>query len=449
MNTDTTIEPWGPQGGEPPNGSTQPPQATQPPGGSQLQMSWLAPIGMIGLSITNFIFRILTLGIYDFWARTEVRKRLWSSVRLHGEPLVYTGTGKELFLGFLIVFGLILLPMLIITTSLMIALGPDTAAAGAVQLVLYVVIFFLFGIAVYRAQRYRLLRTTWRGIRGSMEGSSMTYAITYFLTMLLIPFTAGWIIPWRSTKLQSIITNDARFGDRPFSFKGGSGPLYGPFAVLWFGAMIISGIAFSAIGLIVTYMQQAYGADARSIDGQWNPEVAGVVGVTSMLIVAIAYLLYLLLSAWYRSRTINHFAQCTHFENANFNGRVTGAGLLWIDLTNLLIQIVGALFVILCVVAIFLMLSIIFAGIIGFPTDAALNPQHAAVFTSVAAPIFLLIVALSFTFLLPVTQARSMGYLINHLDLEGTIPLDQIAQSAAADVNVGEGLAQAFDVDAF
>ena len=179
--------------------------------GRHLELSWLSPIGMIGLSIANFIYRLFTLGIYDFWARTEVRKRLWSAIRLDGEPLVYTGTGKELFLGFIIVFGLVLLPMLLLSAGIILVFGPTSPVAQLFPLALYVFIFLLFGVAIYRAQRYRLLRTSWRGIRGSLDGNSWNYGWTYFWTFLLIPLTLGWIIPWRTTKLQTLITNDAMF----------------------------------------------------------------------------------------------------------------------------------------------------------------------------------------------------------------------------------------------
>ena len=54
--------------------------------------------------MVNLLLRVLTLGIYHFWAKTEVRKRIWSAIRINDEPLTYTGRGMELFLGFLIVF---------------------------------------------------------------------------------------------------------------------------------------------------------------------------------------------------------------------------------------------------------------------------------------------------------------------------------------------------------
>src|SRR6185295_2694636 len=76
------------------------------------RISWVHPPGgFTGLSFLNGLLRILTLGVYHFWGKTEVRQRIWSAVRIDGEPLEYRGTGSELFRGFLIVFFLILLPM--------------------------------------------------------------------------------------------------------------------------------------------------------------------------------------------------------------------------------------------------------------------------------------------------------------------------------------------------
>ena len=76
------------------------------------RISWVPPAGRLrGLSLLNGLLRILTLGVYHFWGKTEVRQRIWSAVRIDGEPLEYRGTGGELLRGFLIVFFLILLPM--------------------------------------------------------------------------------------------------------------------------------------------------------------------------------------------------------------------------------------------------------------------------------------------------------------------------------------------------
>ncbi len=417
--------------------------------GRPLELTWLSPIGMISLSIANFVYRVLTLGIYDFWARTEVRKRLWSAIRLNGEPLVYTGTGKELFLGFLIVFGVILLPMLLITLAVTLTFGPGSVVAEVFPLIFYLLIFLLIGVGIYRAQRYRLLRTNWRGIRGSLAGSSWNYGWTYIWTIILIPITLGWIIPWRTTKLQSMITNHAMFGDRTFSFKGNAGPLYGPFALLWFGVFAIYVVGILMVAVVVAALQKAIGPGGLTPDGKLNPEIAQFVTLGILGVIAVAYLLYLLISAWYRARTINHFAECTHFEGAQFKGTATGAGLLWIDVTNILILLLGVLILLVPVVLLVSLLAAAAVSLVGVPLESILGPDFKTQFAAISVPILIFILALSFTFLLPVTQARSMGYLINHLSIDGPVPLDQIAQSTAAQMSTGEGLAQAFDVDAF
>ena len=162
---------------------------------------------------------------------------------------------------------------------------------------------------------------------------------------------------------------------------------------------------------------------------------------------ALAYLFYLFMSAWYRARTINHFAECTFIDNARFRGRATGAGLLWIDLSNLAILIAGSLIVIALVGAVGTLIVTIAATVL---PAGELTPEDVTAYAAtIAAPLVVLVAALSFTLLLPVTQARSMGYLINNLSLDGTVDVDKIAQSTADPMATGEGLAQAFDVDAF
>jgi len=98
--------PPAPIGGATP-GSTTPGKTgpAEAPPGEPLELSWHNAQGnILGLALFNFALRVATLGIYHFWGKTEVRKRIWAASRLQGEPLEYTGTGWELFLGFVIVF---------------------------------------------------------------------------------------------------------------------------------------------------------------------------------------------------------------------------------------------------------------------------------------------------------------------------------------------------------
>ena len=47
---------------------------------------------------TTFL-SIITLTTFRFWGRTQFRHQLWSDTMIGDEPLTYTGSGRELFIG--------------------------------------------------------------------------------------------------------------------------------------------------------------------------------------------------------------------------------------------------------------------------------------------------------------------------------------------------------------
>lgn len=358
--------------------------------GTPLMLAWLQPMGIVGLSAYNYVMRILTLGAYHFWGKTEVRKRIWAAVRIDGEPLLYTGTGRELFLGFLIVFGVYLLPMALASFLAVVAFGPQSAGIAIFQVLVYVLFFLLYGIATFRAQRYRLSRTRWRGIRGSVDANSLHYGVTHFWTGLLIPVTLGWIIPWRSTRLQRILISSMRFGDQSFRFTARSRPLYLRFLLMWLGTLAILLIAGTAAKAIL--LQHVLMLDPDAPRG-YTISLSGSIALAA--VVLIAYFAYAIVSAWYRASQFNHFAAHTHFDGATFRADVSAGGLVWLTVSNLLL------------------------------------------------------VLLSLGLLSAVAQVRAARYYTEHLAIDGTVDLDKVVQGPDHGITKGEGLAQAFDVDAF
>ena len=354
-----------------------------------LQFSWLQPMVLIGLSVYNFFMRILTLGAYHFWGKTEVRKRIWSAVRIEGEPLEYTGTGRELLRGFLVVFIAVLLPASLLSFAAAAYFGPNSIGYSVFSLLSYGLIFFLIGIGTHRAQRYRLSRTRWRGIRGTVDGSSLKYGFAHLWTALLIPPTFGWIIPWRSMYLQRILTNDTRFGDRAFSFEGSAARLYKRFAVLWAGvASIVVTVILVGGALMGPVFRNPRALDAQSSEFWWL--MAAI-----YLAIAIGFLIYAVLSAWYRAGQIRHFARSTRFNGAPFRSTVTAPGLVKLAFGNFFITM------------------------------------------------------LSLGMLSPIAQARTARYLVENLGMESHVEPEAIKPGSYQHTTTGEGLAQAFDVDAF
>src|SRR6185503_3238115 len=96
--------------------------------GEPIRLEYVPRPGLGRLAIVNFLLNLVTLTIYRFWAKTNVRRHIWSCVHINGQPLEYTGRGIELFLGFLIVLGLFVLPFALAIAFISIAFGPEHPA---------------------------------------------------------------------------------------------------------------------------------------------------------------------------------------------------------------------------------------------------------------------------------------------------------------------------------
>ena len=413
-------------------------EPTEQAAGQPLQLSWQWPRGIVGLALVNFVLRLVTLGAYHFWGKTEVRRRIWSAVRINGEPLTYSGTGLELFLGFIVVSTVVFVPIAGVYLAAMFYFGSDSWRLAGLEAAMYVPLTFLIGLGMYRALRFRMARTHWRGIRGSLGGHSGYYAWTFLWTLALVPATLGWIWPWRATRLQALQVSNMRFGNHPLRFEATAEPLYAPFALLWFGALLIYGGAAVIVVMIAQSVIRT-GAIANPF-ALAKPDKLGLV----VLAIVSAVVAFRILSAWYRARMFNHFSNNLVFEGARFRGRATTAGLIWISLTNSLIMLLGVAAVAAVAGA------VAYAGWHAMGADLqTLSPETIEQLRTSVITAALLVVALGTSLLSPVTEARYTGYLVRHLDIEGHVALAGIGQAAGGTTRIGEGLAQAFDLDAF
>ena len=118
---------------------------------------------LLPIVLLNALLNILTLGFYRFWARTRVRRFLWGNTALLGDRFEYTGTGAELFKGFIFVLFAVLLPITVTNIIAEFYFADNDIIYGVYNLALLVAIWFLIGVAIYRARRFRLSRTRWRG----------------------------------------------------------------------------------------------------------------------------------------------------------------------------------------------------------------------------------------------------------------------------------------------
>lgn len=186
--------------------------------------------------IRNLLLTLVTLGFYRFWAKTRVRQYLWSNTRLWDEPLEYTGTGLELFLGFLVALVVFVLPVTALNLAIQLVAPTQAALAGVLLLLFYIYLFIISNFAVYRVLRYRLTRTSWRGIRGGMATGGYLYGLKGTGYYMLALVTLGLIGPWVSRKLWNMRWNDASYGSQAFSAEARSRSLY----LTWLAGLLLA-----------------------------------------------------------------------------------------------------------------------------------------------------------------------------------------------------------------
>ncbi|MDF1793248.1 MAG: DUF898 family protein [Thalassobaculaceae bacterium] len=190
--------------------------------------------------LINVALMIVTIGLYRFWAITIMRQIIWRRVRFGGQPLEYTGTGIEIFLGFIRVFLFILLPLGIIFVLVELGLEREMPTANGsaielVDLVYLVVVLMLIEMGRFLSWRYRISRTRWRGIRGRIELPASNYLIVAAGAAAMIVFS-GWLLkPVVDLYRAKNVVGALNIGGLKGIYRGGAWGLLGTWIAIWIG----------------------------------------------------------------------------------------------------------------------------------------------------------------------------------------------------------------------
>jgi uncharacterized membrane protein YjgN (DUF898 family) len=164
----------------------------------------------------------VTLGIYRFWFATDVRRYLWSGTEIGGETLEYSGTATELLIGFLIAIA-VLVPLNLLLFVAALGLGPVGQFISSLS---FPLLFFLGQFAVYRARRYRLTRTIYRGVRCHQDGSAVRYAVCASFWWAMIVLTVGLAYPFAQSRLERFKMRHTYYGNLQGRFEGSGWRLF-------------------------------------------------------------------------------------------------------------------------------------------------------------------------------------------------------------------------------
>ncbi len=185
---------------------------------------------LFGIFAVNVLLTLLTLGVYSFWAKVKTRQYLWGQTEFAGDRFGFHGTGKELLIGW--VKAAVLFGGLILITSLLLPMlwdNPNADAAGQILLACGFVI--LLPLAIIGSMRYRLSRTSWRGIRFNFHGGYRELLGIILQSFLLTGLTLGLYVPFYQTNVRRFLVKHARFGSAAPAFDGAGSDLLGRYVL--------------------------------------------------------------------------------------------------------------------------------------------------------------------------------------------------------------------------
>lgn len=189
--------------------------------------------GLSSLLLRNAFLNVVTLRLYRFWAITDLRRHIWSSLRIGGDVVEYTGHANELLRGFVIAF-FILTPIYIFICALREILRYDVLLLAVFADVIFFSVIALFAIGQYQNRRYLLSHTLWRGIYAGQSGSSLIYAARYCFWAFVFCMTAGLSVPWACEDLARYRIGHSFWGSYRGNFAGRARQIFLSWLIVWF-----------------------------------------------------------------------------------------------------------------------------------------------------------------------------------------------------------------------
>jgi uncharacterized membrane protein YjgN (DUF898 family) len=297
--------------------------------------------------LKNVLLTIVTLGVYRFWGKTNVRRYLWSRTSLLGDRFEYTGRGGELFLGFLIVLLFFLLIFGAIFGLSYLAGDAGPIVSVILLVILYPALFYFFFLAQFTALRYRLTRTRWRGIRGAMSGSPWKYGFIAIGWWVLSALSAGLLAPIPVFKTLEYRLNNVYFGTAKARFDGNVSDVFLRFLAYYFGAVFLGLVAIAVViavlsgfglydGLGAIFQRMAHHLPVSEAQAY---RMIFALQITLSVGLPVIGLMVLPLFCWYAAFLYNYLLGHTSIAGGSFAGTVTMGRMFGYIVLNALIMI--------------------------------------------------------------------------------------------------------------
>jgi uncharacterized membrane protein YjgN (DUF898 family) len=393
--------------------------------------------GLVGLLSKNFFLTLITIGIYRFWAATRLRRYLWSNIRIGGDGLEYTGTGRELFLGFLVGLAVLAPLSIVYIVADRLSLGSPVLAA-CIQGVYFIALFVFLQVALFRSRRYRLSRTTWRGIYAGQTGSIWTYLGLYLGYGALTLVTVGLALPWMHVALARYKLDNTTFGNRTMYIEAKGSALFGRWLVVV--VLLVIPVASALLPNLSALLHPVYVPQPKGSPSLELPHPAALaLGFLS------AFSLGFLALVWYRIEAFRYLASRIRLDAIQLHSAakgITGVGRVLLFSLGLIGILIGL------GIVLRILYAVAFPLVLGMMAGKTLSMISLSLTVAgVLVPIYIVIIWLmqlaSYCWLwIPIIR-----HLATTLDIENFPAVNEIAQSSQPRPKLG--IADSFELGAF
>ncbi|WAC11796.1 YjgN family protein [Dyadobacter pollutisoli] len=178
---------------------------------------------LFGIYIVNILLTFFTLGLYYPWAKAAMLKYLYEETEFEQSRFTFHGTGREMFVGFIKAIGIILAIYCVLFLAIL-SNKPAVILIG--MLIFYGALLLLIPVAIHGSLRYRMSRSSWRGIHFGYRGDLKEFVRVFVIGSLITIFTLGIYSFWLIIEIRKYIFKHLRFGNLTFSYEGDGGTFF-------------------------------------------------------------------------------------------------------------------------------------------------------------------------------------------------------------------------------
>ena len=262
--------------------------------------------------IVNVFLTVVTLGIYNAWAKVRTRQYFYAHTHLAGHSFDYLANPINILKG-----------NLIVAAGLGIYYFTGTFAPEW-NLAVILAFFLVFPFLVYQSLNFRARYSAYRNIRFHFHGTLVESYNIFIWLPLLVPLTLGLILPYLFYRKKKYAFDHFAFGTAKADFHGTSGKFYKVYILAYIvmaGLLALVGLGLESVTSLVEQSSDAF---------RWIMET----GVLAVFLLAYVIVTTTVQEYIFASIT-NYTWQHTNLGKVEFRSTLEFGKLAWIRLTNL------------------------------------------------------------------------------------------------------------------